>query len=666
MDIVRERYDMAISRINEIAGESLIKEPYGDYFRRTAKFICHLDNIYQKIISGEIKKLELRELERINYDLYSDVYNENYSESYANPEFAVKKLGDDYGKMLCFLYEQIRKTIGDLYRKQEEISVSWFELFIEIYVDFEAMEDITVDGVRETLCSFMRDNTEIFTEASVDAMINPDNTFATDIVTKSDLQDLRYLYYYGEHVGYNEIEMAKYLNSLDQEKIDSLALVYTEGYRKGFINTGKDLSIKETVDIRYNIGFERIVKAAIKNFEKMGLKPVIYPRGYGSTNFNRQYWFDHKFDEALYLDKAYVKRKLEVSKQAFENRKEMASKMAGPAVIEVFGENPFEPENKKEAYSLDGKQQKLKVEFTMEYQQIIQEYIKGDERSFTIIAFPIPEFGENFREMFDATVEINTLDEKKYAKVQQCLINALDKAVYVKVKGQGRNKTDIKVMMHELANPEKETNFENCLADVNIPLGEVFTSPKLKGTQGLLHVSEVYLGKLKYKNFEMTFEDGKVKDYNCSNFDSEEENKIYIKENVLYNHETLPIGEFAIGTNTTAYAMAGKFGAVYKLPILIVEKMGPHFAVGDTCYSYEEEIKTYNPDGKEIVARENEVSALRKTDISKAYFGCHTDITIPYDEIGEITAVTKAGEEITIIMNGKFVLDGTEMLNKPL
>lgn len=666
MDIVRERYDMAISRINEIAGESLIKEPYGDYFRRTAKFICHLDNIYQKIISGEIKKLELRELERINYDLYSDVYNENYSESYANPEFAVKKLGDDYGKMLCFLYEQIRITIGNLYRKQEEIAVSWFELFIEIYVDFEAMEDITVDGVRETLCSFMRDNTEIFTEASVDAMINPDNTFATDIVTKSDLQDLRYLYYYGEHVGYNEIEMAKYLNSLDQEKIDSLAFVYTEGYRKGFINTGKDLSIKETVDIRYNIGFERIVKAAIKNFEKMGLKPVIYPRGYGSTNFNRQYWFDHKFDEALYLDKAYVKRKLEVSKQAFENRKEMASKMAGPAVIEVFGENPFEPENKKEAYFLDGKQQKLKVEFTMEYQQIIQEYIKGDERSFTIIAFPIPEFGENFREMFDATVKINTLDEKKYAKVQQCLIDALDKAVYVKVKGQGRNKTDIKVMMHELANPEKETNFENCLADVNIPLGEVFTSPKLKGTQGLLHVSEVYLGKLKYKNFEMTFEDGKVKDYNCSNFDSEEENKIYIKENVLYNHETLPIGEFAIGTNTTAYAMAGKFGAVYKLPILIVEKMGPHFAVGDTCYSYEEEIKTYNPDGKEIVARENEVSALRKTDISKAYFGCHTDITIPYDEIGEITAVTKAGEGITIIKNGKFVLDGTEMLNKPL
>ena len=60
----------------------------------------------------------------------------------------------------------------------------------------------------------------------------------------------------------------------------------------------------------------------------------------------------------------------------------------------------------------------------------------------------------------------------------------------------------------------------------------------------------------------------------------------------MYNHETLPIGEFAIGTNTTAYAIANKFDVVYKLPILIVEKMGPHFAVGDTCYSFEEDVET--------------------------------------------------------------------------
>ena len=57
-----------------------------------------------------------------------------------------------------------------------------------------------------------------------------------------------------------------------------------------------------------------------------------------------------------------------------------------------------------------------------------------------------------------------------------------------------------------------------------------------------------------------------------------------------------------------------------KLPVLIAEKTGPHFAVGDTCYSYEEDRMTYNPDGKAIIARDNEVSALRHTDPEKAYF----------------------------------------------
>lgn len=547
----------------------------------------------------------------------------------------------------------------------EEV-VLQMELFTQIYNYFEDVEQLEYDNVYETVYSYEKDNTEIFTDLMIEDRINPDNKFAVDIVMNSDLNDLRYLYKYGEHVGFNELKMAKFLNSLSQEEIDRLAKVYTEGYRIGFINTGKDISKKGTVDIRYSLGFERIIRSAIFNFKKMGLEPVIYQVGYTTTSPNRQYAYDHRYDDALYLDKAYIKRKLEVSRHAYESRKQLAGKMAGPAVIEIFGETPFEPENKKQAYALSEEQQKLKSEYITEYQTMVQEYIKGDERSFTIIAFPIPEFGDDFEQMFKETVKINTLDSEIYGKVQQNIIDALDQAEYVKVLGKGDNKTNMKVQMHDLKNPLKETNFENCLADVNIPLGEVFTSPKLKGTDGILHVSQVYLNDLKYNDLQITFEDGKIKDYTCKNFDTEEENKKFIKQNVMFNHETLPIGEFAIGTNTTAYMVAKKYHVVYKLPILIVEKMGPHFAVGDTCYSFEEDIKTYNPDGKEIVARENEVSALRKTDIKKAYFGCHTDITMPYDELGEITAVRKDGSEITIIKDGRFVLEGTELLNEPL
>ena len=122
------------------------------------------------------------------------------------------------------------------------------------------------------------------------------------------------------------------------------------------------------------------------------------------------------------------------------------------------------------------------------------------------------------------------------------------------------------------------------------------------------------------------------------------------------------MGEFAIGTNTHAYVMGNKYNINDKLDILIAEKTGPHFAFGDTCYSMDEDTKVYNPDGKEIVAKDNEISIQRKFDMNKAYFGVHTDVTIPYYELGDIIAINDCSK-IAIIRDGKFVLKGTEELN---
>ena len=94
--------------------------------------------------------------------------------------------------------------------------------------------------------------------------------------------------------------------------------------------------------------------------------------------------------------------------------------------------------------------------------------------------------------------------------------------------------------------------------------------------------------------------------------------------------------------------------------------MGPHFAVGDTCYSHAEDVAVYNPDGKEIIARDNEKSLVRKEHPEQAYFNCHTDITIPYDELGEVSAVRADGSVVVIIEEGRFVLPGCEVLNEPL
>ena len=537
----------------------------------------------------------------------------------------------------------------------------------------------SAEQIREILYWYASDYCDVFLADRILEQIDPSFSFAADLIETADLDSDEYLYRFGEYISKNELGTAHHLRNLPQETLQKMADVYTEGYRIGFINTGKDLSKKKVVNIRYSLGFEKVVRLAIENFKKMGLKPVIYRAaasvitkrehhkiGYYGCIANQQYEYDHRQDQALFMDKRYIERKLEVMKTVYEQNRELAAGFAGPAVMEIFGETPFSPEAKASAPAYSEAQRSLALLYDSRSGQLTNEYIKGDERSFTIIAYPVPEIGSDYAEIFDEVIRINTLDAKLYEQVQQTMIDALDQGVYVRVKGKGKNQTDMHVELYRLKDPAKETIFENCVADVNIPVGEVFTSPVLNGTNGVLNVSKVYLDGLQYRNLKLTFKDGKITDYTCDNFSDEAENRKYIYDNVLKNHETLPLGEFAIGTNTTAYVVARKYGIEDKMPILIAEKTGPHFAVGDTCYSWSEEIRVYNPNGKEIVAKDNSCSLLRKEDVSKAYFNCHTDITIPYEELEEISVVTKDGTDIILLRDGRFVLPGTEVLNEPL
>ena len=74
----------------------------------------------------------------------------------------------------------------------------------------------------------------------------------------------------------------------------------------------------------------------------------------------------------------------------------------------------------------------------------------------------------------------------------------------------------------------------------------------------------------------------------------------------------------------------------------------------------------YNFDGKEVIARDNECSMKRKSNPEQAYFNCHTDITIPFEELAAIYVVQADGKQYDIIKDGHFVVEGTEFLNIPL
>ena len=673
-ELLKERYDLAKDRIVEICTETTVKPDFLDFFQNMAAFLEKTAVILER----DEEKLSIEELQKENTELYKELFPQNYTHCYGNPAYAEEKLGE-YGRAFTFLYAELRGAIAYAYEKKIWDYTVTAELFLEVYAAFENGELPSVKNVEDMLRSYVNDYCQDMMEQRIAEAVDPQLDFAVRIVMDSDLSDLRYLYRYGEYVSANETGVAEFMNSLSQDEIDSMARTYTEGYRIGFINGRKDITRKKTVNIRYNLGFERMVRAAILQFREMGLEPVIYRHathavnkrgnawiGFVGGNANPQYEYDHRQDQALFMDSDYVQRKLRSMQNAYEKYKDLAAVHGGPACIETFGEEPFAPVSTEGAWALNEAQQKMQVELDNESGQIVNRYIRGDERSFTIIAYPVPEIGNDFPKIFAEIVKINTLDYKQYERIQQTIIETLDTCQWVEIKGKEDNETDLIIHLHELEDVRKQTNFENCVADVNIPVGEVFTSPVLQKTEGKLHVTQVYLGEFLFKNLELDFENGRITAYSCTNFDSEDENHKYIEDNILFHHKTLPMGEFAIGTNTTAYRMARKYQIADKLPILIAEKTGPHFAVGDTCYTYDEDNMTYNPDGKAIIARDNEISIRRKEDISKAYFNCHTDITIPYDELGAITVVRADGTTTDIIRNGRFVVPGTEPLNEPL
>ena len=72
-------------------------------------------------------------------------------------------------------------------------------------------------------------------------MVDPEMSFAKDIICEEDLSNTRYLYLFGEYISDSELKTVQFLNRLPQEQIEKLARTFTEGYRIGFEKAGIDL-----------------------------------------------------------------------------------------------------------------------------------------------------------------------------------------------------------------------------------------------------------------------------------------------------------------------------------------------------------------------------------------------------------------------------------------
>ena len=671
-----ERYDDVIERIREIPEEHALSAAFQAYFTVAAEFILLLDAFMK---ARTASKLPLRELRRWNAALYAEAA-ERYEDSYLNPRVAVAKLGP-IGAELSALYMELQGLILSAYQQDLEDIVCVLETFVQVYCMFtsarEDKEQVDPKQLRDVLYSYAHDYSEDFLQRKMDAMYIPARSYARQLILDYDFLDPSDICRIGYYVSDTALRTAEFIAQLPDDSIDRMARTWYQGFRDGFRIQGKPYEKKSVVEFSYPAGFERVVKRTAALFAEDGfdftipLRPQHFlTRTPGRSRQlyespNPQMDFDHSYDLALVMGDRICARMLEEQRRIFRSYGDEIGRYAGPVVMESFGAPAFEPVEEPARLRFTTHQSEAYGHYQNSVQLLVHEFVRGEERSFTIIAWPLPTIGPDFEAIFHETEAVNTLSSAAYRPVQERLIAALDEARSVHILGKG-NATDLCVQLHPLADPARETNFENCLSDVNIPLGEVFTSPQLEGTSGVLHVHTVFIEGFRFRDLRIRFEDGRVADYSCANFPDPEQGRALMRKVIFGEKERLPMGEFAIGTNTRAYRMAQRYGIGALMPILIAEKTGPHFAVGDTCYSFMEDMHLYNPDGKELVAKDNSCSILRKTEPEKAYFAVHTDITIPYDELDRITAIRADGTEISIIADGRFVLAGTEVLNEAL
>ncbi len=647
-----------------IIPEAASNERASDRFiREAASFLRLLILFEEKSDDAYYRSASLAELAADQEKLYA-WQGSRYDSSLLNPSVSRKSFGPA-GAVVSALGWELQKGIRYAVRHMRFGLSHLAALFLEAVPILKASR-ISIPDLSALLekyhMQYLREEWGLY----LHTRFSIDQTSYEERIEKGDLSDPGFLYGLGQRVTATDLDLAAYINSLDNTTIDLMARSYVQAYRQGFFADGKDILRKKTVGIYYPLGMERFTRRLMELF-RTEIHYIPFIIGTEPSFVNRQAEYDHRFDNALYLTEEYVNASLEALRTELEQNAEMLSWYGGPAYIDSFGAPDFTPVQKRDTCRYTEAQQELLSRFTNEKYQLLDKYIAPAETSFCMAAYPIPSIGPDFPEIFRETVRINTLDNRVYQKAQQALADALDQGVAAEIRGAEGNDTALTVILPPIEKPAAQTNFYNCVADVNIPLGEVFTSPVLAGTNGTLHTSFFYWDGLLFKDLKIRFENGCVADYGCGNFSDPEEGRRFVYENLLMPHASLPLGEFAIGTNTYVYRLASRYGIAAKLPVLIIEKMGPHFAIGDTCYVGTEDLKIYNPmNGKEIVARENERTMLRKTDPAAAYTGKHIDITLPYSDIASISVRKASGDTVDLIRNGRFVLPGTAVLNEGL
>ena len=156
-EIKTERMELAAERISQIAADSNVPVPFARFFKEEAQFITKMLELSEIIREKKTQQWTLEEWKLNNESLYTDILPEQYQTSFGNPEYAVQELGEVHGRILSFLYAEIRGLIVFAFEQRWDDILIICELFIEIYNLFED-SDCKPEQIRSALYYYFFDS----------------------------------------------------------------------------------------------------------------------------------------------------------------------------------------------------------------------------------------------------------------------------------------------------------------------------------------------------------------------------------------------------------------------------------------------------------------------------------------------------------------------------
>lgn len=348
---IRERYDLAVWRIEQMLTENGVKAPFDDFFRRTADFILYCDKLILKIERDELLSAKEDVWRRISKKLYEDVQDAGKNVSYAFRETAEKKLGGEFGALLSHLYMIIREMIPAVFECRRLPMTIRMELFIEIYNYFEQANPAK-KSVSEAIYWFVSDYADLNFDFRIRELFDRKLDYCRKILENSGLSgDFSYLYQYGFNVGGEAIKRAEKLSMMSDRDISEAAeacILETVCHEKSEDNYRTET--KKRYLLSYEAGSERLVRAVILKLEAMGAEAVTVrscpfgvsgsDRGAGVFGLLKDSGCDagHADDVLMYADSALYERYLSVARYSLEKYSGLSGKLHGIINVRLKGE----------------------------------------------------------------------------------------------------------------------------------------------------------------------------------------------------------------------------------------------------------------------------------------------------------------------------------------